>query len=181
MKLKSFTGSTSKKKKKALLEKEKLFFFSSVIPQSTENTLFQHNLIYLVFPLASILSNMHCCPYFLGKEGKMEGGKTQMCKGSQFSCKIQLLKNKGFPPPFPLSSDQKQDSTQSISQSAFGEWVHVNLIFKNYFPASSTLCPRWTKTFILTQYILQDAAAGITQDLQYNHFKCPTANINPNP
>lgn len=101
MKLKSFTGSTSKKKKKkkSLVRKRETIFFSSVIPQSTENTLFQHNLIYLVFPLASILSNMHCCPYFLGKEGKMEGGKTQMCKGSQFSCKIQLLKNKGFPPP----------------------------------------------------------------------------------
>lgn len=39
----------------------------------------------------------------------MEGGKTQMCKGSQFSCKIQLLKNKGFPPPpfpFPLTKSK---------------------------------------------------------------------------
>lgn len=29
--------------------------------------------------------------------------------------------------------------------------------------------------------IKQDATARINQDLQYNHFKCPTANINPNP
>lgn len=63
----------------------------------------------------------------------------------------------------------------------FGEWIHINLVFKNYSPAASTLCPRWTKTFSLTQYILQDATARINQDLQYNHFKCPTANINPNP
>ena len=33
----------------------------------------------------------------------------------------------------------------------------------------------------LSAYILQDATVRINQDLQYNHFKCPTANINPNP
>lgn len=56
--------------KKAILEKEKLFFPpDSALPLSTENTLFQHNLIYFAFPLASILSNTHCCPGFLVKGG----------------------------------------------------------------------------------------------------------------
>lgn len=96
MKLKSCTGSTYQKK--ALLVKEKqFFFFHSDIPQSTENTLFQHNLIYSVLPIVFILSNVHCCPYFLVKEGKMEGGETQMYKGSKFNCKIQLLKNTESP------------------------------------------------------------------------------------
>lgn len=71
MKLESFTG--SKKKKKASLEKETIFFPDSALPLSTENTLFQHNLIYFDFPLASILSNMHCCPDFLVWGGEMQG------------------------------------------------------------------------------------------------------------
>lgn len=80
-------------KKSLASKRETIFLFYSDIPQSTENTLFQHNLIYSVFLIVFILSNVHCCPYFLVKEGKMEGGEMQMYKGSKFNCKIQLLKN----------------------------------------------------------------------------------------
>lgn len=75
------------KKKKSLARKEKLFFFpDSALPLSTENTLFQHNLIYFAFPLASILSDMHC-PDFL------EGERREAVQW----VKIQLLKNKENP------------------------------------------------------------------------------------
>lgn len=83
------------KKQQPLLEKEKLFFLlDCALPLSTENTLFQHNLIYFVFPLASILSNRHCCPDFLGKWGV----KWRERKGNAVQwVKIQLLKTKENP------------------------------------------------------------------------------------
>lgn len=69
-----------KKKKKALLEKRN-YFPDSALPLSTENTLFQHNLIYFAFPLASILSNMHCPDFLEGERGEaVQWVKIQLLK-----------------------------------------------------------------------------------------------------
>lgn len=93
---------------KSLARKRKTFFFpsDSALPHSTEYTLFQHNLIYFVFPLASILPNA-LSPLFSGEGASSSGrGKVKMYKGSEFNCKIQLLKI--MKTRFPLSCNQKQ-------------------------------------------------------------------------
>lgn len=74
--------------------------------------------------------------------------KTNHKRKKLISLKFNSLKIKKT--QLPLSCDQRQGSTPSISESTFCEWSHINLIFRNSVPVSSPLCPRWTKTFTLT-------------------------------
>lgn len=107
------------------------------LTSTTENTLFQHHLINFVFSLASVLSNMHHCPCFLVREEGEERWRRRRVKTQLH--RVNSLKRKT--PWLSLLGRQQR-----------GYWGtgHPLTQCSEDCPAAAPLCPRDTKTFLLT-------------------------------